>query len=1247
MFSKRTRNLTVAVLALIMALTLSFGLFGFNTQVNATTYPSLEFTSSYSSVSSGQSSKINDNIQLVVGSSSSSLDTAQNKMGYRCDYGRGIFLFRYTETVVVDLFVNANGGSGRSFGMYNVGDVALSTATHTSVITLMTNTNCIAPDAKVAAHTNTNNVAFAAKDATFTYDEATKIITYAGTGGLKVTYTLNANTTYAFGTTNSAHKSTLALYSIDITSTGPVAVTGFKTLSDQNIYLGETYTLPEKIEDSNGNQVPVKWADSSDATVTAYTPTAAGEATFKASINSPDGSFTGEATATLKVVSSVLPLKALTNTVTLYLNDGGYTFPATLEAENGKQVAVTWTDASGNLVTAYNPTQESENGEHTFTATMNDATYLGASTTTLKINVAGAIVRTLSAFAGTLENYEVLVGQTFAQANLPETVTLNWTATNNTTGTVAVKVQWDESKFDSSAEGTLTITGTLQETTGYVLPENKTVTATVTVKVETIGAVTLASKLFYNTSNNTLYGPTTYAVEGKGEFEIKWNAYVAGSKTLTGKLAEKTGFNVTNATVTATVVENAKASSSINFVNASIQGDLTGFVTDGTWTHGFLEGNAKNCQYLGYKGNEATITILLEKTSTVVLSLGGNSSGEFVFNGKSVKSGAGKVVNVEQQLAPGAYDLRSTVKGKNQFIRYIEIYNEDSETFRASVDTDKTANGNTLPILPEKEGFVLKGWTADDGATYVNGGTSVLAQETTKWNSNIDYYAGTVYTAVYEEPIDVNKNYTVTFEVNNELYGETSVGSVEVLYGTAITVNGATLTIGEYTITAIAKAPSAESTYTFAQWNLNGHTNVDGTITLTAEFTAVPREYEITYTSVNGTVTGKAAAKVGEEVQVTATPNAGYVLDSLTYGGNPMSITIQKFKMPASNVEVKAEFSNALAAKWAGYGDLTNGNASFGERGQLPSNEATTGGATTGSVVCKGVDGVEITISNPYFDIRRKGHYPLASIDNTSADSKITIVVPETVPYKVNIKIVGMTYGNTNKTATGYLKAGEKQVASADFSNSGFVNANNANTKFSDLGSCSPKELVATGLEPGTYTFTAETNRIFVNMVSVEKSTENLLGNFNGETVYGRLCFMGTSLRTTSPTGARYGFKFILSTANEQTLEDVAIAITTATFNLKVGENEPLVFEAKSCKIEGNSLLINIVIVDEFDCENNESHRTLCNTDITATLTLNIGELTFTAQGTRKIVDIATEAYNANQIDEALAKKYGYVAPQA
>ncbi len=37
MFSRKTRNLTVAVLALVMALTLSFGLFGFNTQANAVT----------------------------------------------------------------------------------------------------------------------------------------------------------------------------------------------------------------------------------------------------------------------------------------------------------------------------------------------------------------------------------------------------------------------------------------------------------------------------------------------------------------------------------------------------------------------------------------------------------------------------------------------------------------------------------------------------------------------------------------------------------------------------------------------------------------------------------------------------------------------------------------------------------------------------------------------------------------------------------------------------------------------------------------------------------------------------------------------------------------------------------------------------------------------------------------------------------------------------------------------------------
>ena len=90
----------------------------------------------------------------------------------------------------------------------------------------------------------------------------------------------------------------------------------------------------------------------------------------------------------------------------------------------------------------------------------------------------------------------------------------------------------------------------------------------------------------------------------------------------------------------------------------------------------------------------------------------------------------------------------------------------------------------------------------------------------------------------------------------------------------------------------------------------NKFTMPAGDVVVTATFQAI--DYSVTISeTTNGTVTAdKETANIGEEVALTVTPDAGYTLDVLTVksGEATMTVTDNKFTMPAGNVTVTATF---------------------------------------------------------------------------------------------------------------------------------------------------------------------------------------------------------------------------------------------------------------------------------------------------------------------------------------------------
>ncbi len=105
----------------------------------------------------------------------------------------------------------------------------------------------------------------------------------------------------------------------------------------------------------------------------------------------------------------------------------------------------------------------------------------------------------------------------------------------------------------------------------------------------------------------------------------------------------------------------------------------------------------------------------------------------------------------------------------------------------------------------------------------------------------------------------VLETYDATIVVAPADYGTVSVSSVNAITaGTAITTDGARLTIGSTTVTATAAAATAEYTYSFGSWTWtpDGAT-VTADVAVTANFVREPVSYTLTWDADGGELTGE------------------------------------------------------------------------------------------------------------------------------------------------------------------------------------------------------------------------------------------------------------------------------------------------------------------------------------------------------------------------------------------------------
>ena len=143
--------------------------------------------------------------------------------------------------------------------------------------------------------------------------------------------------------------------------------------------------------------------------------------------------------------------------------------------------------------------------------------------------------------------------------------------------------------------------------------------------------------------------------------------------------------------------------------------------------------------------------------------------------------------------------------------------------------------------------------------------------------------------------------------------------------GYAIQIDGVTVAYAASMAAGASTTFSSSSAVNFNYDPSNGTVTATGNAqitdyTITANY--VPTTFTITcQNDGHGTLSASAnSAASGTQITLTPTPNNGYAFDHYTISPSSVSISNNKFTMPASNVTVKAFF------KTSGYTNVTAGN---------------------------------------------------------------------------------------------------------------------------------------------------------------------------------------------------------------------------------------------------------------------------------------------------------------------------------
>ena len=307
----------------------------------------------------------------------------------------------------------------------------------------------------------------------------------------------------------------------------------------------------------------------------------------------------------------------------------------------------------------------------------------------------------------------------------------------------------------------------------------------------------------------------------------------------------------------------------------------------------------------------------------------GKFTGEVTNNG-TISGGefTGTVINSESGTIAKGVSITA--------LKFVVTFDNEGTKTTAIIDDGGKL---TAPAAPTKDGCTLDGWYY------------TVNNVEKKWNFDTDKVCYPMTLKAKWVP----KTYQVTYyagQYANETSNKTDVKT----HGVALVLKGAIFTRSGYTQTGWTTGQ--------VEYALGGMYTNNVEVVLHPVWTAIPttsggHSYIVTVRRAeHGTIKVSArAAERGESVTVTATPDSGYVLETISVtdkNGNDLKLTDKgggkyTFTMPASKVEVKATFmeDNSVlnffydvpndayyyeAIKWAAENGVTGGigNGLFG-----------------------------------------------------------------------------------------------------------------------------------------------------------------------------------------------------------------------------------------------------------------------------------------------------------------------------
>ena len=205
----------------------------------------------------------------------------------------------------------------------------------------------------------------------------------------------------------------------------------------------------------------------------------------------------------------------------------------------------------------------------------------------------------------------------------------------------------------------------------------------------------------------------------------------------------------------------------------------------------------------------------------------------------------------------------------------VATFTQTERTYTVSIHPNDSSMGSVNPVVIL--GVVRETYFQVDGSTITLGNQSSTATPNSPTAQYTYSFQGWYDAALYGNPItdstqvlgdmDVyahftatTNTYTVTSAISPSGYGSVSAPAiVNVPYGTLITVDGDTASVGYDDIIANPAPATAQYTYSFVKWQYDGQdigvsATVEGNGTLTAVFTRTVNTYQITW-DVDGVTT--------------------------------------------------------------------------------------------------------------------------------------------------------------------------------------------------------------------------------------------------------------------------------------------------------------------------------------------------------------------------------------------------------